>query len=138
MDTSGGSPTSLDLEYLCVNCGSWAKELNPVTGFCFGCSPVYEVVNRVELQLAANADAVQHYMNSVTNSVWVALKLAQSDRPICVVCGERIHRAPRTSVFCRKYKECRRYSRRYVYLYRERGMTKVEALAQIFVELTGD
>ena len=131
-------PSHPDYEFLCVNCGDWTKELNDQTGFCYSCSPVYEVVNRVELQLAANADAVQHYLANTTNSVWAALKLAQSDRPICVVCGERIPRAPRISVFCRKHKECRRYSRRYVYLYTEKGMTKVEALAQIFVELTGD
>src|SRR5215831_7229675 len=133
MDTNGRSPTSLDLE-VCVNCGKFVAVLNPVTGFCFGCSPVYEVTNRVELQLSANADAIQYYMNGVTNSVWAALKLAQSDRPICVVCGERIKRSSRQAVFCRQHKECRRYARRYTYLYQERGMTKVEALAQIFVE----
>jgi hypothetical protein len=137
---------------VCPDCGDFVDydEINPVTGFCFTCSPSDEQLRalskvKLETSLAANADAIEYYMvygrmngKVVAGNVWKALKLAQSDRPVCIVCGERITRSPRNSIFCRRNKECRRYSRRYVYLYRERGMTKVQALAQIFIDLTGE
>ena len=126
-----------DNEFVCTNCGAFASELHPNTGWCYTCSPIV-TVTKVEIALAANADAIEHFTSTSSVTIWEALRLAQSDRPTCVVCGERISRAPRNAIFCRRTQECRRYSRRYVYLYRERGFTKVEALAQIFVELTGE
>jgi len=70
-------------------------------------------------------------------SVWTALDLARNDRPKCAVCGQVIQRAKRNAIFCRQNKECRRMSRRYVYLYTEKHMSKVEALAIVLSELTG-
>jgi len=131
-------PLSDEYNGVCTNCGE-LTQLNPETGWCFECSPVITVVSRTEISLAANANAVEHLINNgAANNVWQALRIATSDRPTCIVCGERIRRSQRHAIFCRQTKRCRRYSRRYVYLYREKGLSKVEALAVVFGELTSD
>ena len=132
-----------DNDIVCPNCGNYADELDEYTGWCRTCSYVPTNRDTLEISFAANADAIEFYISTGRQfgktralSVWKALKLAQADRAICVVCGNRIARASRSAIFCRKTPECRRYSRRYVYLYREKGLTKVEALAIVLEELT--
>lgn len=130
---------------LCVVCGDFAT-LNEVTGFCGPCSQGRTAstttsfsftTSKTELALQANANAIEHYIgNGSANTTWQALSLARQNRAICIVCGEPIPRAPRNAVFCRRNKECRRFSRRYVYLYAEKKLSKTEALAQIFSELS--
>jgi hypothetical protein len=122
---------------LCPSCGEFKRELNEVTGFCEGCTDDGRKSLTVEAYLAANADEIEHYLLQ-GKSVAQAIDLlhGRNGRPICVSCGAVITRGRRTSIFCRKNPDCRRYSRRYVYLYTERGMTKAEALAVVLAELT--
>ena len=133
------SPDISPLPHLCPECGNYTDFLDEYTGWCSDCSSRITVNStKIELAFAANANAVEFYVSSMNVSVWQALTLAQQDRPRCIVCGRELHRAPRNAIFCRKTAECRRYSRRYVYLYRERGLDKTQALAQVMSELTGE
>lgn len=120
---------------VCPNCGDFTSSLSQVTGWCKGCSPADSLDNQLNEWLATNADAIEHYMlqgNSLTKSIDLA---ARRVRPICAVCSKEISHGSKSSVFCRKNRECRRYSRRYIYLYTRRGMTKAQALAQVLSEL---
>lgn len=92
--------------------------------------------SKMEIALRANAERVEFYVSSANTSVWAALRLAQQDGPTCIVCGNPMPHASRGALICRKTKECRRISRRYIYLYRERGLSKIEAIAKIMGELT--
>jgi len=124
---------------LCPRCGKFtdAEGLDDITGWCVECTPrPKNTTSSVSFALAANHAAVTHYVTQ-GQSVWMALESARADRPKCLVCGDVIKRAKRNAIFCRQHKECRRISRRYVYLYDEKGLTKVEALAVILNEITG-
>jgi hypothetical protein len=128
---------------LCPKCGNFTDSLDEVTGWCSCCASSNgsaankHVSTKIELAFAANANAVEFYVSTSTEriSVWQALTLARQDRPRCLVCGNELHRASRSAIFCRKSKECRYYSRRYVYLYTNKGLDKTQALAQIMNEL---
>lgn len=102
---------------VCPSCGNFtdAKGLNEVTGWCIDCTTL-SAGN-------AAADVVVHH---------------PFDIPKCIVCGEPIRRSRRFAIFCRRHSLCRRYARRYVYLYSERGISKAEALAIVLRELTGE
>jgi recombinational DNA repair protein RecR len=139
------SPTETSSE-LCPKCGQFTdiRGLSEVTGWCHDCTNqttfivnVTSSSNAVEMSLAANVVAVQHYVLQ-GQSIWQALVSARGDRPRCVVCGNIIRRAKRNAIFCRQTQECRRYSRRYVYLYTERQLSKAEALGSVLRELTGE
>src|SRR5262252_9418933 len=125
---------------LCPKCGNFAPTtyFDDFTGWCGTCSqPSTGASNKTEIAFAANANAIEFYLsNGSATTTWSALALARQDRAICVVCGVAIPHAPRNAVFCRRNAECRRYSRRYVYLYTERRLSKAQALAIIFDELT--
>lgn len=128
---------SLSDDELCPNCGKWVAELT-ILGWCSQCSPELprDALQQVENFLAENADHLEYYTGQGL-STGEAIDALRSDvRPRCLCCGGVINRAPRRNVLlCRKTRECRRLSRRYVYLYREKGFTKIEALVQIFQEL---
>ena len=127
-----------DNEFLCTNCGEFYPdvEINEITGWCFKCSPSSPLYFKLEAYLEHNADHIEHYL-AQGRSLWQALDLlSQHKRPICLVCGNEIKGAKSSAVFCRKNAECRRYSRRYVYLYSEKDFTKITALAQIMSELS--
>lgn len=134
------SPEATSSE-LCPSCGKFADErgLSEVTGWCYECTPPNNSSQRdsTELALHAHADAIEHFIGE-GQTVWQALDSARMGRPTCVVCGESITRAKRNSIFCRRTSECRRYSRKYVYLYRERGKSKAEALSMVLTEITGE
>lgn len=125
----------------CTSCGNWFPALDEITGWCDQCSGGINtpaiLALRVERYLLANADEIEHYILQ-GHSLWKSIDLlhAHESRPKCIVCGEVIKRARREAIFCRNTSECRRYSRRYVYLYREKGMSKAQALAQVLSDLT--
>jgi hypothetical protein len=122
-------------EWLCPNCGTWTFELDSTTGWCDDCTG--PVKRTLELWLASNADHLEHYISRGYSIPRAVNRVGADVKPICVSCGGVIKRAPRRNVlFCRTTKKCRQFSRRYVYLYRERGFTKAEALAKILAELT--
>lgn len=128
---------------VCPNCGKIVDSLDEITGWCSECSPAQIITQEYQLTryLEVNADKLEYYITTgQANNVYQAIDLLahpkNGHRPTCVVCGSVIKHAPRTSVFCRRTKECRRYSRRYIYLYTKKGMTKTEALATILTELT--
>lgn len=129
----------------CSSCGYFVDELDETTGWCYNCARLDNndrtgsvlSVSKMELALRANADRVEFYISTANASVSQALLLAQQDGPTCIVCGNPMKHASRGALICRKNKECRRISRRYTYLYRERGLTKIEAIAQIMGELSG-
>jgi hypothetical protein len=134
----------------CPNCGKDVAYLNDFTGWCADCTEseygsdptiVGSSANTSSTAyLEANADTLEHYIttgqaSNVHQAIDILADPRNGHRPTCVVCGSVIKHAPRTSVFCRKNKECRRMSRRYIYLYTEKGMTKAQAFATIMQEL---
>lgn len=130
-------PAYLSNEEICPSCGKFA-ELDEYTGWCDECSPatLAKAKNKLESYLARNANEIEHYMVQGLQAYQAIDKLhAPQSRPSCVVCGQVIKRASRSSIFCRRTSECRRLARRYVYLYQEKKLTKAEALAKIFEEL---
>src|SRR4051794_28632857 len=116
------SLVTYDNEEYCPNCGKWVNgdEYDYGTGWCRNCSPY--IYTKIESFLAKNADAIEFYIIQGYN-FWQALdKLAKLTAPTCVVCGNKIRRASRSSIFCRQSATCRKFSRRYVYLYQTKGL----------------
>jgi hypothetical protein len=134
MDDIAAPPANLPSE-VCPNCGEFAT-LNEVTGWCEKCSPTDKAYSKLESYLAKNADEIEHYMTQGM-SVGAAIDMLHSPkvRPTCIVCGGVIVRAQRSAIFCRRTYNCRRYARRYVYLYQTKGLSKSEALSRIFEQL---
>ena len=131
-------PATLTYEGVCPSCGKFA-DLDEMTGWCSECSPatLQKAFSRLESYLAKNADEIEHYMvqgYSLSQSV-DKLHSPQS-RPTCIVCGNVIKRASRSSIFCRRTTACKKYARRYIYLYQTKRLSKAEALAKIFEELS--
>lgn len=127
-------------EELCPNCGQFYSytEINDETGWCYNCSPSADapIHFKLELYLRVNADHIEHYM-AQGRSLWQALDLmSQHSRPVCLVCGNEIKHAKSTAIFCRRNKDCRHYSRKYVYLYSEKGWSKAAALALVMDEIS--
>lgn len=127
---------------VCPKCGDFVSRLDKVTGWCAKCAKTITGSNTASY-LEANADTLEHHITTgQVDNVHQAIDLLADPRsgyrPSCIVCGSTIKYAPRTSVFCRKNKECRRMSRRYVYLYTKKGMTKAEAFATIMQELESE
>lgn len=129
---------------VCTNCGNFVSsdDINELTGWCSECSPdevTQELKFNLELYLTRNADHIE-FLLLQGKSLWQALDALSTDgsRPICLVCGNVIKRSKRTAVFCRSNATCRHYSRKYVYLYREKKphLSKAEALALVMSELT--
>jgi hypothetical protein len=139
--TMTNSVTDQDLSNLevCPSCGEFAKLLE-MTGWCRECSPTpTQIRNRLESYLCLNANELEHYMCtglSLSKAIDKLHAAAQSNRPTCIVCGGVILRARRTAIFCRQHTECRKYARRYTYLYQNTIRTKAQALAQVFEELS--
>jgi hypothetical protein len=132
---------------VCPNCGKDVDYLDDITGWCIECTvasnPRFGKTATTARYLEANADTLEHYITTgqagnVHQAIDLLADVKTGHRPTCVVCGSVIKHAPRTSVFCRKTKECRRMSRRYIYLYTKKGMTKAEAFATIMQELGAD
>jgi hypothetical protein len=128
------------LDEVCPRCGDFAV-LMANTGWCEECSgPINATeLNQFKLEhyLAHNADELEYYIAQGFSLNASVDKLHHSNgRPVCIVCGTTIKRAKRSSIFCRQTDMCRKYARRYIYLYQHKGLSKVEALAQIFSELT--
>lgn len=121
---------------VCPNCGELVNELDELTGFCYDCS--HDTNSLVDRYLELHADEIEHYLlqgKSLNQAIDLIHKTNGSFKR-CVVCGNAMPHAPRNAVFCRAQKECRRYARRYVYLYNERGLSKAEALAKVLEEVT--
>lgn len=143
----------LSLEYTadewCPSCGSPAFSLDEETGWCAKCTKVSSTTRcsscggynegtgwlcqhcKLEHFLSSNADRIEHHMNMGLSLSATLQRVRDEVRPTCIVCQKQIHHAKRGAIFCRRNEICRRYSRRYVYLYTERGNTKAEALAAI-------
>lgn len=123
---------------ICPNCGEWVSGLNEVTGFCQDCSPDGDSNLLVERYLEVNADEIEYYLlqGKSLNQAIDYIHSSNGSYKRCISCGNAMPHAPRNAVFCRAQVQCRRYARRYVYLYSERGMTKAEALAKVLEEIT--
>lgn len=123
---------------ICPKCGSYVD--NPTTGFnyttgwCLKCSP--HTPNTKATERLANH--VEHYMVLLGISAYRATILVHAEeRPTCIVCGQRIKYArPDKTVFCRVNDDCRKWQRRYQYLYQKKGLTKTQALAKVLSEIT--
>jgi hypothetical protein len=144
-NNKSNSPNAASSE-LCPSCGQFTDErgLSEHTGWCFDCSDTIVSVrtSSSDHAIETHADAIEYFMQTAESglSVWRALELARQDRPRCVVCGEEIRRSRRSAIFCRRHPLCRRYSRRYVYLYTRKKdpMSKAQALATVLSQLTGE
>jgi hypothetical protein len=138
MSDRDAPPAYLYEEEVCPSCGKFAV-LDEINGWCEECSPatLAKAVNRLESYLAKNADEIEHYVAQGLQVYQAIDRLhAPRSRPTCIVCGESIKRASRSSIFCRRTTACRKFARRYIYLYRDKGLSKAEALAKIFEELS--
>lgn len=119
---------------VCPYCGNLVDSLNETTGWCNNCTEIGKT--QAERFLETNADHIEHYViqgYSVSQSIDL---LRKEIKPTCASCGGFIERASRTAVFCRKRDRCRAASRRYVYLYTGKGLSKAEALAKVLEEIT--
>ena len=137
MAVSPSSRSSKVTQELCPHCGEFVNRLMLDTGWCVSCSG-YNVNTSllVEQWLTTNANAVEHYLlqgNSLSKSIDL---VAKGLKPVCVVCGTEMNNASRGSVFCRRNATCRKFARRYTYLYQDKGLTKAQALARIMIELS--
>jgi len=126
---------------VCPNCGKSVDQLDEFTGWCENCSKPVVFNNPHVGYLAINANSLEHYIvtgqaDNVSQAISILADPKNGHRPTCVVCGGVIKHGPRASVFCRKTKECRKYSRRYIYLYQKKGHTKTTALAIVLSELS--
>lgn len=123
---------------VCPNCGHDVAELDEYTGWCEQCTGKSGQAYFGNY-LAVNADKLEHYISqghSLESTIDLLADPKNGHRPTCIVCGRVMSHAPKTAVFCRKTAECRRFSRRYVYLYKTKGLTKTAALAKVLAELT--
>jgi hypothetical protein len=141
-DKPESAPSLAHIE-VCPNCGELvpAEKFNHDVGWCNVCAPP-EVVKTTEQAvqthsyLLTHADEIEHYLlQGKSLNQAIDLLYSANGRPKCIVCGSTMSRAPKRAVICRKTGECRRVSRRYIYLYRERGLSKAQALAEIFKSL---
>lgn len=133
--------TDTDLEY-CPKCGNIVPTLNEYTGWCSWCSPTKTTTAQqtnlanFEEFLTKHADEIEELIIQGFTFNQACKRIAQTgSKPRCVVCGRTIYRGRPNSIFCRRNLTCRHYSRRYVHLYTSKGLTKSEALSQIFSEL---
>lgn len=111
---------------VCPSCGEFVRKLDSQTGWCSDCTGDAQEVSNF---LSVNADHIEHYILQGFTLKQAIKRVYVERRPICAVCSKPMPRTKSTAVICRRTKECRRVSRRYVYLYREKGLSKAEALA---------
>jgi hypothetical protein len=109
---------------VCSSCGGFVEKLDGKTGWCEKCSS-----KQIKSFLLSNADHIEHYVLQGFSVQQALRRVALEVKPICAVCGKPMVRAKRTAIICRRTMRCRKVSRRYVYLYSEKGLTKAEALA---------
>lgn len=133
---------------VCPNCGELVAAIafNYDTGWCRVCSPITKLevlatqfpattYQKVENYLAIHANQLENFTGQ-GKSIYQAIDAITSLPPVCISCGALMKYAPRTAIFCRRTKICKRLSRRYVYLYTKKGLTKSQALAIILEELS--
>lgn len=124
-----GSPTTAkdDEAEVCPNCGEFG-DLIDETGWCIDCSGIQAL--RISAWLQVNADHIEYHISRGLSFRKAVLRVNADTRPTCAVCGKPMLRAKRNAIICRRSPECRKVSRRYVYLYSEKGLTKAEALVR--------
>jgi len=118
---------------VCPCCGGFiAGELNEETGWCDGCSTSVEnQEKRITKWLEVNADHIEYHLSRGLSYRQAVLAVNGDTRPTCGICGKPMARAKRSAVICRRTSQCKRASRRYIYLYTEKGYSKAEALALV-------
>jgi hypothetical protein len=114
---------------VCSNCGEFVRQLDYQTGWCDDCAGIKRAAF-----LEANADHIEHYVLQGFPVTTAIKRVALEVKPVCAVCGKAMERAKRNAVICRRTEQCRKISRRYVYLYSEKGLSKAEALATVLAE----
>lgn len=138
-------------DYYCPSCGGWVDSLDENTGWCVGCTPTSHPGSRscftcnkripshynhrlcsrckAEEWLAQHADSIELYMMVGWSFATAKQQVINDIRPNCVICDTPISGGNADSIFCTIHKTCRTAQRRYR-LYREKGMTKDEAVEQ--------
>lgn len=127
------------LNILCPKCGHWVTKLKSTTGWCASCSSgldSYSYHDDIEQYLEIHADELEHYINLGYTFRQALQRVAISQRPICLCCGEVIYRAPKNSLFCSKTEKCRQVSNRYKYLVKQKNVDKPYALHIVLQELS--
>lgn len=126
---------------LCPECGEFVVHLDRTTGWCITCTTLINRNTRtaVEEFLYAHADHIEYYIlqGKSLNQAIDSLRAEIARFRTCACCGGVIKRGGPNSVFCRKNEKCRQTSRKYVYLYQNKGLTKAQALAQVLEPLNG-
>jgi hypothetical protein len=146
-----GTP-QLKFDEWCPSCGDGVDKLNPITGFCFSCSP--SIDGKIPCEncgkdffpyqnsrktcndcrnlewLQRNADSIERVMVHYEISVIEAIQKVHDDnRPRCAMCGDKIkHGTKGRSVFCKKRDECRRAAVRFSNYRKRNNMSDDEAL----------
>lgn len=136
-------------EHYCPSCGEWVNSLNENTGWCVNCTPTHHPDSRscptcgvvipihhnhrlcsqckAEEWLAKHADSIELYMMVGWSFAAAKRQVINDIRPNCVICDTPISGGNADALFCTAQKECRTAQRRYR-LYREKGMTKEQAV----------
>lgn len=123
---------------VCPSCGDYVRRLTKAYGWCFSCSSMEANItnaadreSQIEAFFKQYADNLEyHILNG--NSLRDSVKLLKLERRIlCQSCGAVMRGAPKNAIFCRKTAQCRKFSRRYVYYYDQKGLSKAEALAKV-------
>jgi hypothetical protein len=138
----------------CCNCGELVVVLDPVSGWCYACTPP-ACLNcgeefstygqhrdlcakcRRELWDQHNADAIERYMGVGLTLTQARLCVKEENRPKCLCCGEPIfYGNPEKDRFCKRTELCRKAARRYKYYRRDKKLSPELALAQVVQSMT--
>lgn len=148
-----GVQQKLKYDEWCPSCGDGVDVLNPVTGFCFSCSPSvvgsyipcescgndfipYQNSRKLCIScrrrewLTRNGDSIERVMvhYSIT-AIEAIIKVGDDNRPRCAMCGDKIKQGTKgRTMFCSKRDECRRASVRYKNYRKRNGLPDDVAL----------
>lgn len=125
----------------CPECGEFVLYLDRNTGWCTTCTALINNNTRtaIEAFLYANADHIEHYIlrGKSFNQAIESLRDEIAKYRTCASCGALIKRGGPAAIFCRKTEACRKASRKYVYLYDRKGLTKSQALNEVLATING-
>jgi len=117
----------------CPSCGSFVDRIVAETGWCVVCSGDTQAVCigcndlfvkdqphrklcpwcREERWLLRHADEIERYLADGFSIHYARREIYESNRPVCISCGNPIKGATNGAMFCKQTIECRRWRRRY-------------------------
>ena len=133
----GKYKTLVEVIGFCVDC---VKHRFPNNAVCFSCGKIEprgqfrSLCNSCQKEKwnQENADKIEDYIRcGLTYSDAVA-KVLFDNRPLCIVCGQKIKRGRKgRSQICKANKQCRTEARYYQYLRYQKGKSREDAIEVI-------